>query len=139
MRFTYLARSSGSRGNALALVRLLATSNLVVSPSPVLGISAKNQDVGAARLDGSSNLVDSDIGDRNASSRDTSWRSVLIILLDDNTILGDVGQSDGIVLDVRNRTGGSGNSLDTNTVVGVGDGGVKDANSLDNIVGTSTN
>lgn len=139
MRFTYLARSSGSRGNALALVRLLATSDLVVSPGPVLGIGAKDQDVCTARLDRSSDLVDGDIGDRNASGRDTSGRSVLIILLDDNTVLGDVGQSDGIVLDVRNRTGGSRNSLDTNTVVGVGDGGVEDANGLDNIVGTSTN
>lgn len=133
----HLAR--GTRGNSLALGRGLSTSDLVVGPGPVLAVGAKDVDISSAGLDSSGDLVDGDVGDGDTSSGGSSRRTVLVILLNDDTVLGDVGESDGVVLDIGNGTGSARNGLDADTVVGVGDGRVEDADSLDGVVRASTN
>lgn len=129
----------GARGNSLTLGRGLSTSDLVVGPGPVLAAGAKDVDISSAGLDSSSDLVDGDVGDGDTRSGGTSGRAVLVILLNDDTVLGDVGESDGVVLDIGNGTGSARNGLDADTVVGVGNGRVEDADCLDGVVRASTN
>lgn len=128
-----------TRRNSLALGRGLSTSDLVVGPGPVLAAGAKDVDISSTGLDSAGDLVDGDVGDGDTGSGSSSGRTVLVILLNDDTVLGDVGESDGVVLDIGNGTGSARNGLDADTVVGVGDGGVEDANCLDGVVRASTN
>lgn len=133
----FLARSSS--GDSLALVRLLATSDTVASPGPVLAAGAENVNVGSARLDSANDLVDGDISDGNTSTGSTLGRAVVIILLNDDAVLGNVLEGDRVILDIGNRACRSINSLDADTVVRVGNDRVEDADSLDNIVRAATN
>lgn len=83
--------------------------------------------------------MDSQVGDGDTSSRCASRRTVLIVLLDDDTVFSDVLERDILVGDALDGTCSSRDSLDANTVVGVGDGGARNDDVLHVVVGTATN
>lgn len=108
-------------GDALALGGGLAASDAVTSPGPVLARRAEDVYVGTGGLDGAGNLVDGHIGDGDAGCRGAGRAAVLVVLLDNNTVLGNVGKSDAVILDVGDGSSGTRHGLDANTVVRVGD------------------
>lgn len=138
---TFQASLAGSGlRNVGALGALLSTSDRVTRPSPVGAstLGAKNVDGGSAGRDGTLDILNSKTSDGNAGGRGSSGRSVLVVLLDDNTVLGDVLESDAVVCHAADRTGGLVDGLDADTVVGVLDGGVGDGDILDDVVGAAT-
>ncbi len=64
-------------------------------------LSTKNVNVGARAGDGSGDTGDSEVSDGDAGGRGASWGAVLIILLNDDTVLGDILESDILVGDTR--------------------------------------
>lgn len=131
------ARSTA--GDALAGGRSLATSDLVASPGPILSRSAENVDVGTLGDNITNDVGDGDVGDGNARSGLTGGRAVLVILLDDDAVLADVLEGDMVVDDVGHGAGGARDGLDANTVVGVGNDRVQDADLLDDVILAATN
>lgn len=130
-----------SRGNIGASRALLASSDAIARESPVRArtLSTQQVDVGTARRHRSLDVLDRQIGDRDTSSGLASRAAVLVVLLNDNTVLGNVLQSDVRVRDISDLAGSAVDSLDANAVVGVGDGGGGDGNALDDVVGAATN
>lgn len=131
-----LARSTAR--DTLAGSGLLATGDAVVLPRPVLAVGAQDVDVGALGGDSAVDVADGEVGDGDTSSRRTGGLAVLVVLLDDNTVLGDVLEGDVLVDDIGDGTSSTGDSLDADTVVRVRDDVVDDADLLDNVVGAST-
>jgi hypothetical protein len=76
--------------------------------------------------------------DGHTGSGGSSGRAVLVVLLDDNTVLGDARQSDVFVGDAGDGAGGTRDGLDANTVLGVGNGAGRDGYSLDDVIVTAT-
>jgi hypothetical protein len=136
-RHQRLARSR--RRHIQALRALGATSNAVTAPSPVRAstLSAQNVHLHTLRRNSTSNTLDSQTSDRNTVSRGTSRAAVLIVLLNNNTVLGNVRELDVLVGDAANRTSSTGYSLDSHTVVGVGNGRREDLDVLDDVVGAA--
>ena len=60
-------------------------------------------------------VVDSQIGDGDTVGGLSGRAAVLVILLDDETVLGDSGEGDVLVGDALDGAGGAGDSLDANT------------------------
>lgn len=83
-------------------------------------------------------IANSEISDWDTSGWLSSWRTVLVVLLDDDTVLGDVLEGDVLVGDARDGTGGTRDGLDTDTVVGIADGGGGDGDIFDDVVITAT-
>lgn len=133
----HLAR--GSVWDTLAVVRVRSTSDVNSSPGPVAAASAENVDVDTVAGDGTGNTVDGEVGDGDTVSWGTGWGSVLVILLDDNTVVGDVAESDVLVGDTGDGSSGIGDSLDTDTVLRVADSAVGDGNSVNVVVVTASN
>lgn len=133
----HLRALGATRGDTLARLGLGTASDAVVGPGPVLAVGAKDVDVGAARLDGADNLVDGEVGDGDASGGSASGAAILVVLLNDDSVLGNVGQRDVVVLDVGDGASSARNGLDAHAVVRVGDLGVEDANRLDDVVGAA--
>ena len=116
---------------------MLATSDAVAGPSPLGARPLAAEDVHLCRALGhrASDTADCQVRDGNTSRRSTGRATVLVVLLDDNTILGDVGQGDTLVLDIRNRARRVVHRLDAHAIVRVGDGAVENAHRLDRVVG----
>jgi len=70
---------------------------LVLPPACARG--AQNIDIGCGAGDCSSNTRDGEASDRNAGSRGSGWRTVEVILLNYNSILGDAGHGDTLECD----------------------------------------
>lgn len=119
MAIIRLARST--TWDVLASSALLSTSNGVSGPSPsrARSASAKNVDVGSGRGDGTLDILDSETGDGDTGSGSASWGSVLVILLDDDTVLGNAGEGDVLVGYALDGSSGAVDGLDTDTVLGV--------------------
>jgi hypothetical protein len=133
--------SSTTAGDVHAAGALLSSSDGVTRPGPVGARSLTAEDVDIKTLSSDATL---DVLDGEASNRDTSGglagrAAVQVVLLDDDTVLGNVLEGDVGVADAGDRAGGARDSLDADTVVGVGDGGVADDDVLDNIVGAAAN
>jgi hypothetical protein len=58
-------------------------------------------------------------------------------LLDDNAVLGDAGESDILVGNVRDVPRGVIDGLNSHTILGVLDGGRRDGDGLDGVVGAA--
>lgn len=87
----------------------------------------------------SANVGDSNIGNRDTISWDTSRLSVFIILFDNDTVIGDTGESNILVGDTRYGTGGIADGLDAYSVDGVGNGGGEELDVFDDVgAGTGT-
>jgi hypothetical protein len=136
--FCCLARSTG--GNVEARSALLSASDAVARPGPVgaAALTAEDVDVGSRRSDGTLDVLDSETSDWDTGGGLASRRAVLVVLLDDNSVLGDVLEGDVLVADTRDGTGGARDGLDADTVVRVGDGGVRDDDVLDGVVLAAT-
>jgi hypothetical protein len=68
----------------------------------------------------------------------TGWRTVLVVLLDDDAILSNAGESVTTVSHTRDGTSGSGDSLDADTVIAVNDLVVKEVDVADSVVRAAT-
>ena len=134
-----LARST--RRHILALAASLTTSDRVSRPGPARAATAtaKNIDVSSTALNGTGNLLDSQAGNGDTSSGGTGRAAVLVILLDDNTIAGDLGQLDVGEGHARDSTSGFVDGLDPHAVGGVGYGRVGDGHVLHDVVGAQAN
>lgn len=99
LKHSCLAR--GTSGDARAAGALFSSGDVVASPGPVgaAALSAKDVDVGAAGFDGTLDVLDGQASDGDAGSGLAGGRAVLVILLDDNTVLGNVAESDVLVSD----------------------------------------
>lgn len=101
MRREDLALGS-TAGDVQAGGRCLSSSEGDAGPGPVGAGSLAAEDVDSACGGGDGSC---DAGDGEASDGDTGgwlarWGAVLVILLDDDTVLGDVGEDDILVCDI---------------------------------------
>ena len=135
-----LARSARAAGDVGALGALGSASDLVAGPLPVGAGSLTAKDVGLNTLgrNSASDARDLEIGDGNTGGGLASGGAVLVVLLDDDTVLSDVGEGDVLVGDVGDGASGARDGLDADTVVGVENLGVLDDNVLDGVVGAAT-
>lgn len=128
-----LARSA--RRNVLALIRLLATGDADTLPGPVraAALAAEDVDGGGLAGNGASDTVDSEVSDGDTGGGLAGGATVLVVLLDDDTVLLDVLEGDVLVGHAADRAGSTRDGLDTDTVVGVDDGGVGNLDVLDGV------
>jgi hypothetical protein len=136
--FQCLARSTSRDVGAASA--LLSTSDAVASPGPVRAAALTAKNVNINTLGGNSTLdvLDGEASDRNTSGGLASRGAILVILLDDNAVLGNVLEGNVLVGDARDGTGGTRDGLDADTVVRVDDGGIRDDDVLDGVVAAST-
>lgn len=132
-----LARSSG--GDVLALGASLATGDVNASPGPVGAGSVTAEDVDRDSIisDRAGDVLDGEAGDGDAVGGGTSGRAVLVILLDDDAVVGDVGEGDAGVGDAGDGSGSVVDGLDADAVGAVLDGGVGDGDGVDGVVVTA--
>lgn len=133
-----LARSTGR--NVLAFIAGLATREVNTGPGPVRAraVTAENVDLGGVILESTGDAVNGDISDGDTGGGGAGGRAVLVVLLDDDTVVGDSGELDVRVGDLADITGLLVDGLDADTVGGVADSGVGDGHVLDGVVITAT-
>jgi len=85
-----------TRGYILTIIAGLAASQADITPGPIAAavLGAQNVDLLGVIFKRTSDAVHSQIGDRDTVSRGTSRRTVLIVLLDNNAVVGDTGEGD---------------------------------------------
>ena len=120
----------------LTLGALLTTSNAISSPNPVRAatLSAKNIDRRGLRSNSTLHIRHSQIGDRDTSGRGTGGRAILIVLLNDDTILCDAGKCDILIRNIINGTGCIIYRLDADTILRVRDGAILNDDAIDGVV-----
>ena len=98
----------GSRWNVRALGARLASGDRYASPSPVRARSrtAKDVDVGSARVYRACDAIEGQARDRYAGRRRPGGRAVLVVLLDDNTVVADRREGDVLVCYSLDAAGG---------------------------------
>jgi len=135
-------RLAGSTGwDALALGGLLATGDRVARPGPVAAAragTAEDVDVSSRAGDGASDAGDGQVSDWDTGGGRASRAAVLVVLLDDDSVRGDSGESDVRVGDVLDGASVAGDGLDTDTVCRVGDLVVGNVDVLNSVIGTTT-
>ena len=141
MRIVCLARSARAAGDARALCALGAAGDGVAGPLPVGAGALAAEDVGLNSLagDGALDAGDGEVGDGDAGGGVACGRAVLVVLLDDDAVLGDVGQRDVLVGDVGDGACRAVHGLDADAVVRVGDLRILDDYALDCVVGAAAN
>lgn len=133
----HLARSSG--WDTGALLGGGSSGDVDATPGPAAAACAENVDVDTSAGDGTSDTIDGKVGDGNTAGWLSGGGSVLVILLDDDTVGRDARELDVLVGDALDGSGGARDSLDADTVGRVGDSGGGDGDSLDSVVGTASN
>jgi len=136
----HLAGGARAAGDTRALAGLLATRDGVARPLPVGASTGGTENVGVGTRAGNTDLV---VVHGEASDRDTvgglaGRGTVLVVLLNDNTVLGDAGESVASVLNARDLASSTVDSLDTETVLRVGDLVVGELDVGDGVVITTT-
>jgi hypothetical protein len=113
---SYTLHSAASTGrNALALGRSLSTGNRDARPGKVGARSAKDVDIGTTGRHGSLDVLEGNVLDGDTGSGYSSGRTILVVLLDDNTVLADVLESNARVCDVGDGTGCAVDGLNADT------------------------
>lgn len=132
-----LARSASR--NVLAVRISLTTSDVNTRPGPVRASTGRAEDVDLVSTIGNitSDVLNGEVGDRDTIGRSTSGRTVLVILLDNDTVVGDVGEGDAGVGDVGDFTGSVVDGFDADTVGAVLDSAVFDGDAGDGVVVTA--
>ena len=104
---------------------LLSTRDANTSPGPVRAASAATKDVNlrSTTRHATCNTADGEAGNGHSSRGLAGGASVLIVLLDDDAVLCDVGQLDVLVCHALDRARCPGDGLDANAVIRIGDGG----------------
>lgn len=140
VRSLHLAGST-TTGDVRASGGLLTTSDGVTAPSPVgaSALGAENVDIGGRAGDSSSVLCHGQSSDWDACGGCASRGTVLVVLLNDNTVLLDAGKGVTAVCDSRNGTSGARDSLDTDAVVAVDDLVVGEVDVADSVVVATAN
>ena len=130
------AKSARTRGDTRALCLLGSTSDLDTRELPVRARARATEevDVSTARDDRTSNSVECEISNGNTSGGDASRRAVLVVLLNDNTVLPDAAEGDVLVRDVVDGARGARDGLDAHAVVRVADRVALDVHVLDRVV-----
>jgi hypothetical protein len=120
----------------------LTTSDSNRGPSPGLarGATTDNNDIVSRGGNGAStrNVLDGQISDGDTSGRVSVKITTIVVLLDEDTVFRDAAEGDVIVLDVVDSSGVAGDSLDTDTLDGLGDSGAEERDSVDGVVATSS-
>jgi hypothetical protein len=101
--------------------------------------AAENVVVLGAAGDGAGNLVELEVLDGDAVRGLAGGRAVLVVLLDVNAVLGDVGELDVRVGDVRDRAGRAIDSLDAHAVLGVEHLRVDEGDVLHDVIAAAAN
>lgn len=137
---TVCLRARSHAGNILTIAASLASSNRDTGPSPVRARvrAAENVNRSGIVSNRASDVLDGEVSDRNAVGGLASWAAVLVVLLDDDAVVGDVGEGDAGVGDVLYAAGGVVDGLDADAVLGVGDGAVGDVDVCDVVVVAAT-
>jgi hypothetical protein len=119
----HLAAGARAAGDTRALAGLLAARDLVARPLPAGASTRSAKDVGVGTSAGDTDSVVSHgkASDRNPVCSDSSRTSILIVLLNDYTVFGDVGEDVAGISDARDLSSSTVDSLDTETVLRVGD------------------
>lgn len=135
------ALARGSIRNTLALAAGFSSSDADARPRPIAAgsIGAEDVDLSSIILNRTSNTIDGKTGDGDTVGGLASRRTVLVVLLNDDTVLGDAGEGDVRVSDVGDGAGGIVDGLDAHAVLGVLDGGARDGDVLDIVVATAAN
>lgn len=132
--YSHLARQT--RRHILTLAARITTSDRHTRPSPVRAatITAENIDPSCIALNGTSNVFHSQVSDWHTGRRVASGATVLVVLLEDDAIVGDAGENDVGKAHTRDRAGRAGDGLDANTVCRVRHRRVRDSHVLDGVV-----
>lgn len=133
-----LARSSCR--DILASGTLLPSShgNLVPGPVATASFSAKQVDVCTFTGNSAMDVVDRDFGDGNASCWLASWTAIQVVLFNHNPVLGNVGEGDVSVGNIRYRAGGTRDSLNADAIFRVDNLGRENLYTFDDVVGSAT-
>lgn len=105
--------TTDTRRNTLALGGLLSSSYRHTRPGEVGARGAEDVDVGTARRNGALDTLQGEAGDGDPGGGSAGWGTVLIVLLNDDAVLGDVQQRDAGISDVGNRARRVVDGLDT--------------------------
>ena len=134
---TNLARSH--RRVVFASSRLLSPSNLHIVPSPVRAAtrSTKKIDISSLTVHSTSHALQLDIRNSDTVRGLTRRLAILVILLDNDAVIGDAGHNNVRVRDLRHGTSGTRDGLNSDGVLGIAHGGVLDSDVLDNVVGAA--
>jgi hypothetical protein len=150
----YLATGTRAAGKTRALCGLLATGDLVARPLPAGASTRGAKDVGVGARAGN---TDSVISHGKTSDWDTSGGlreiklaefcgrvgystylasggAILVVLLNNNTVLGDSGENISRVSDAGDFASGTVDSLNTETVLRVGDLVVQELDVGDSVI-----
>lgn len=135
-----LASSARAAGDVGAGGALDTASDLVAGPLPVGAGALTAKDISLNTLGGhrASDAGNLEVGDGDTGGGLAGRGAVLVVLLDDDTVLGDVGEGDVLVGDVGDGASSARDGLDADTVVRVDDLGVLNDNVLDDVVGAAT-
>ena len=138
LKLERLARST--RRNVGASSAFLTSSNRVTGPGPSRARSrpAKNVNISSRAADRAFNVLDCKASNRDACRGCASWGSVLVILLDDDTVLSDTGERNVAVGNSANASSSTRDCLNADTVLGVLDSGARDGDGLDSVIGAAT-
>jgi hypothetical protein len=136
----HLAAGARAAGDTRALAGLLAARDLVARPLPAGASTRSAKDVGVGTSAGDTDSVISHgkASDRNIGSGFPGRRSVLIVLLNNYTVLGDVGEDVAGVSNAGDLSSSTVDSLDTETVLRVGDLVIQELDVGDGVVVTTT-
>ena len=139
LRTQKLTRGTGR--HILTLITLLAARDVDILEGPVgaAAFTAENVHGHSIIADRAGHTVDSDIGDLDIVTGLASRAAVLVVLLDDDAVVGDSGQLDVGVGDVADGAGLVDNGFDAHAVRRVADGRVVDSDILHSVVVTATN
>ena len=135
-----LLAARGTGGNVLALAAGLTAGDVNAGHGPVsaAAVTAEDVDLNSVGVNRASDFLELNIGDGDTVGGGTGGVTVLVVLLNDDTVVGDTGDLDVGEGDVLNGTGGVVDGLDTDTVLGVRDSRIDEGNVLDSVVVTAT-
>lgn len=139
LRTKRLTRGTGR--HIFTLITLLAARDVDILKAPVgaAAITAENVHGHSIIADRAGHTVDSNAGNLDIVTGLASRATVLVVLLDNNTVVRDSGQLDVGVGDVADGAGLVDDGLDAHAVRRVADGRVVDSDILHGVVVAATN
>jgi hypothetical protein len=126
----------GASRNILALGALLTAGDVDARPCPVgaAARSTKDVNISGRALHGTSDLLEGNIRNLDAVGGIAGGAAVLVVLLDDNTVLGDTLEGDVLEPDAGDGASRAVDGLDARAVLRVDDLGVGDGDVVDGVV-----